>query len=87
MVIWLWGYFFTDKYPEKLKNLKEVLVKEGYRFVDLYLTSDGHTYFLHVEKTEHHSAQSLYELNCKFYKLADKHNIDSYDGMDVGPIK
>src|SRR5262245_44562354 len=42
--------------------------------------------FLHVEKTETHSPESLNARNMEFYEFAYKHSLDSYDGMDVGPI-
>lgn len=83
----LWGYFFTDQNPEKLKPVKDELIKNGYHFVDIYPTDDKSTFFLHVEKIEHHTPQSLYQRNLKLYKLADKYQIESYDGMDVGPVK
>jgi Regulator of ribonuclease activity B len=83
----LWGYFFTDTNPDKLKPIQNYLVDSGYRFVDLYLTEDGDTFFLHVEKIEHHTPQSLYQRNLELDKLADKYQIDSYDGMDVGPAQ
>jgi hypothetical protein len=83
----LWGYFFADKTPEKLEPVKKELIKNGYHFVDPYPTDDRSTFFLHVEKIEHHTPQSLHQRNLTFYKLADKYQIESYDGMDVGPVK
>lgn len=85
----LWGYFFTDQSPEKLKQLAGVLEQQGYAFVDLFLpeTEEGEEeeYFLHVEKVEPHTVLSLHERNQQFYALADAHGIRTYDGMDVGP--
>ena len=83
----LWGYFFTDKDPQKLEPVKKALIENGYRFVNLYPTRDKSTFFLHVERIEQHTSQSLYQRNLLLYKLADKYNIESYDGMDVGPVK
>lgn len=82
----LWGYFFTDPRPEKLRPLADELVKAGYRYVDTYLARDGSTHVLHVEKVERHTPQSLNQRNLEFYRLADKYGIASYDGMDVGPV-
>jgi hypothetical protein len=82
----LWGYFFTDPQPEKLRPVADELTKGGYRFVNLYLARSGKTHVLHVEKVETHTPQSLHERNLEFYRLADKHGIASYDGMDVGPV-
>lgn len=86
----LWGYFFTDRSAEKLQGLVPVLETQGYRFVDLYVPDldegDEEYFFLHVEKEEVHSPESLHERNQHLYALADLHRLDSYDGMDVGPI-
>src|SRR5687768_1646527 len=46
----LWGYFFTDPQPAKLRPLADELTKLGYRYVDLYPASGGNTHVLHVEK-------------------------------------
>jgi len=86
----LWGYFFTDKSPEKLEAVISDLEALGYRYVDLYLPDfekgEDEFYFLHVEKEETHSPDSLFERNRQLYAFADQHNLDTYDGMDVGPI-
>ncbi len=83
----LWGYFFTDPNSKKLKPVAEYLSSKGYRFVSIYPTDDKSTFFLHVEKVEHHSPESLSQRNLEFYKLASQFGLESYDGMDVGPIE
>jgi hypothetical protein len=83
----LWGYFFTDPDPRKLKSVADFLVKNGYRFVDTHPTDNKKTFFLHVERMEHHTPESLNERNLEFYKLADQFHLESYDGMDVGPVE
>jgi hypothetical protein len=35
---------------------------------------------------ERHTPETLDERNQEFYRLASRFNLDSYDGMDVGPI-
>jgi regulator of ribonuclease activity B len=81
----LWGYFFMDPQPEKLRPLGEELAAAGYRVVNLYPSPNGRTHVLHVEKVETHTPQSLHQRNLEFYRLADKFGVSSYDGMDVGP--
>ena len=81
----LWGYFFMDPQPEKLRPLADELSAAGYRVVNLYPSRDGGTHVLHVEKIETHTPQSLHERNTEFYRLAEKFGVASYDGMDVGP--
>lgn len=83
----LWGYFFTDPNPQKLRPVADYLTKKGYHFVSIYQTDDKKTFFLHVEKVEHHSPESLNQRNQEFYKLADQFHLESYDGMDVGPAE
>lgn len=86
----LWGYFFTDRSREKLESALPALERSGCRYVDLFLPEldDGQEpyYFLHVEREEIHTPASLHERNAQFYALADLHGLDSYDGMDVGPL-
>jgi len=86
----LWGYFFTDRSRAKLEALVPTLQQSGCRFVDLFepeLDEGIEPYFfLHVESEEIHSPSSLQERNAGFEALANRYGIDSYDGMDVGPI-
>jgi hypothetical protein len=83
----LWGYFFTDPDSKKLELVAEYLSSNGYRFVAIYPTDDKSTFFLHVEKAEHHTPESLNQRNLEFYKLASHFKLESYDGMDVGPVE
>ncbi len=87
----LWGYFFTDQSAEKLKLAASELEKQGYRYVDMFVPEldegEDEYFFLHVEKEETHSPESLNERNRQLYAFADKHALESYDGMDVGPIE
>jgi hypothetical protein len=87
----LWGYFFTHHEPKLLESAKIRLVGEGYRFVDMYLSdketpTDPDMWWLHVEKEEVHTPQSLDKRNDEFYLIAHEIGLNSYDGMDVGPI-
>ena len=88
----LWGYFFTHSEPKKLEEAASVLAKQGYTLVNVYLSDkedpkEPDMYWLHVEKPETHTAKSLDERNDTFYIFANEFGLDSYDGMDVGPIK
>ena len=82
----LWGYFFTDPDPTKLEPLAKQLASDGYRVVAIYPTDDGSTHFLHVERIEHHTPKTLHARNQEFEALAAKFHVQSYDGMDVGPV-
>lgn len=88
----LWGYFFTDSSREKLEKAAPVLESQGYRFVDIFLSDkedpeEPDLWWLHVEKVEAHSVDTLHARNRDLYKFADKHDLECYDGMDVGPAE
>ncbi|MCP4161482.1 MAG: ribonuclease E inhibitor RraB [Deltaproteobacteria bacterium] len=88
----LWGYFFTHREPLLLEKAKEILIEKGYQFVDIYLSDKDDKnapdmWWLHIEKMESHTPESLDKRNNEFYIFADQFSIDSYDGMDVGPVK
>jgi hypothetical protein len=87
----LWGYFFTAKSESELKAVVPLLEAKGYRYVDIYLSEkedpkEPDLWLLHVEKIEVHTPDTLYERNQELYRFANEHNLDSYDGMDVGPV-
>ena len=86
----LWGYFFTDRDVAKLNASVPDLERAGYRFVEVFQaeTDKGVEpyYFLHVEKVERHTVDSLCSRNEELYAFAARHRLDSYDGMDVGRV-
>lgn len=86
----LWGYFFTDPSKDRLEQAVPSLKSKGYRFVDIYLgdkdvPEDPDLWWLHVERVETHTPDTLHDRNQILYQFANEHGIDSYDGMDVGP--
>ena len=82
----LWGYFFTDPDTNKLERVSQRLTVSGYRLVQIYPTDDKSTCVLHVERIEKHTAQTLHARNSELEKLASEFGLESYDGMDVGPV-
>lgn len=87
--ICLWGYFFTDPDREKLTRAGRALAGLGYRMVEILEPDDDDEdrglFFLHVEREERHTVDSLDRRNAELYLLADELGLESYDGMDVGP--
>ncbi len=86
----LWGYFFTAGERETLEGASDVLVQDGYRFVDIRLEesaspADPDVWWLHVERVEQHTVDSLDQRNAEFDAFAREHHLAGYDGMDVGP--
>ena len=88
----LWGYFFTHNEPSKLELAKEYLISKGYNFVSIHLNdkeseSDPDMYWLHVEKIETHNPRSPDARNDELYIYAHQMRLNSYDGMDIGPVE
>ena len=84
-----WGYFFTDESEENLQLAAQRLADAGYRVVSIYEAeveaSEPAYHWLHVERDEIHSPETLHERNQLLDRLADELGLRSYDGMDVGP--
>jgi Regulator of ribonuclease activity B len=82
----LWGYFFYDPDSEKLVSAARDLEAMGYLSKGVMKVPNKQDFRLHVEKIETHTPKSLNERNLEFYSFAEKNSIQSYDGMDVGPV-
>src|SRR5215510_13020156 len=85
----LWGYFFTDHNRAKLLGAVPTLESMGYRFVSVLQDAqndDQNLLFLHVEREERHTVDTLYARNQELTSLAEEFGLESYDGMDVGPV-
>jgi Regulator of ribonuclease activity B len=87
----LWGYFFTAPKQAALEPVAKTLAARGYRLVGIYAgdkasPSDPDVWWLHVERVEKHTVDSLQARNGEFYGLARKFAGVRYDGMDVGPV-
>lgn len=83
----LWGYFFTAPDAGALDAPSKELKKAGYRIVSIYPADDKSVHWLHVEKVETHSVESLQKRGVELRMLASKYESVEYDGMDVGPAK
>lgn len=85
----LWGYFFNNPTREPLDRAAPLLAAMGYRVVGIYLAekkspSTPDLWWLHIERAEIHSVDSLDARNHEFNNFAAAHGIAVYDGMDVG---
>jgi hypothetical protein len=86
----LWGFFFTNREPMALRAAIPKLQLDEYEIVDLLQTekdnqSDSGLWWLHVQRVEVHTIDTLLARNERLSEFASRHGIDSYDGMDVGP--
>jgi Regulator of ribonuclease activity B len=82
----LWGYFFTDHDVSKLEKVSHHLSQAGYEVVRIFLAGDNRTHVLHVERVEKHTPQTLDARNAELADVAVQFALQSYDGMDVGPV-
>jgi hypothetical protein len=87
----VWGYFFTAQDLARLQAAATILQKDGYQLVSIHQSDADNLgepvdWWLHVEKTEHHTVDSLVERNAALEALAERFELTSYDGMDVGPM-
>ena len=83
--IMLYGYFFTNDKTEPFNKVVEELKEKNFKFVEIYQGEDK-IYWLHVERKEKHDANSLFQVNKELYAIADKYNLESYDGFDMGNV-
>ena len=86
----LWGYFFTNREQAPLQTAALALQRDQYEFVDIYRSvkddpDDEDLWWLHVQRVEVHTVDSLAARIDRLAEFASRHGIDSYDGMDVGP--
>lgn len=82
----LWGYFFFDASTDKLERAGAELVAAGYQQVGIEQPPGSLLYRLHVARVEAHTPASLHARNQELYAFAEKFKLESYDGMDVGPV-
>jgi hypothetical protein len=79
----LWGYFFTGEDKVPLNRVAKKLVSLGYRLVEIRPDDNKDGFWLHVERVETHSPDTLHDRNQELYRLAAEYGVN-YDGMDVG---
>ena len=88
----LYSYYFVDESVEKLEKLGHEIGNRGFEFVDIFELGDEETeeatgeFMLQIDKVEKHTPESLAERNVEFQKLADEHEISSYDGWEFGEV-
>jgi hypothetical protein len=85
----LWGYFFTHSDREALNAVVPLLQIRDYEYVEIHQSdkddpTEADLWWLHVQRVEVHSVDSLFARNEQLSDFAREHGLDSYDGMDVG---
>lgn len=87
----LWGHFFTHSSPEALEAAIPRLMEMGLDPVDIFIAdkedeNEPDLFWLQVQEVRIHTPESLDQRNDEFYVFALREGLDSYDGMDVGPV-
>lgn len=87
----LWGHFFTHSDPQALEAVIPELIRMGLHPIDIFVANKEDEAgpdlcWLHLEEVRIHTPESLDKRNDEFYIFAHQRGLDSYDGMDVGPV-
>jgi hypothetical protein len=80
----LWGFFFNNPTKEPLIPLSKELEVQVYRVVNIYLDDPKERWWLHVQKIEIHTPESLYDREAELRSLIANRSSLVYDGWDVG---
>ena len=84
-----WSYFMVDVDREKLIRAGRFLENRGFGLVG-FLEPDAEDkkkiIYLRLDRLEKHTPLSLYARNAELYKVARDHELEDYDGMDVGAV-
>ena len=78
-----WGYYFLEHEVSKLESFAKQLEKLGFRIVEIRIASEDKEYLMHAEEHITHSPKSLFEKCHELAKLANKNEIEVFDGWDV----
>lgn len=84
-----WSYFFVDEDSAKLAPLARHLEALGYTFVGITEPDDADEdpfFYLHLDKIERHTPESLHARVQELYGLAEQFEIADYDGMNVDAV-
>jgi tetratricopeptide (TPR) repeat protein len=74
-------YYFIDSDPKDIAHLKEVLVKQEYKYVGIAKIAGK--YQLEVSKKEAHTVVSAIERGKELKALANTNNVDIFDGFEL----
>jgi tetratricopeptide (TPR) repeat protein len=74
-------YFFIDQNEQDLNQLKTVLLKQNYKYVQT--SRKAGKYQLEVEKMEAHTATSATQKGKSLNELAKANNVETFDGFEI----
>ena len=82
----LWSYFFTNEAKWPLEFDAQVLRIVGYKTVDIYHDETKDFWWLHVERVERLTLDSMAGRNVRLTWLGKLFGGSVYDGWDVGQV-
>ncbi len=74
-------YFFIDQNEQDLNQLKDILLKQNYKYVRI--SKNAGKYQLEVEKVEAHNAASATQKGKSLNELAKANNVETFDGFEI----
>lgn len=74
-------YFFIDQNEQDLDRLKDILLKQNYKYVRT--SKNAGKYQLEVKKMEAHNAASATQKGKSLNELAKANNIETFDGFEI----
>lgn len=74
-------YFFVDQNEQDLYQLKDILLKQNYKYVRI--SKNAGKYQLEVEKVEAHNAASATQKGKSLNELAKANNVETFDGFEI----
>lgn len=81
----LWGYYFINGSKFPLVLISWFLPVFGYRTVDITERKENKMWWLHSERIQTNTLDSLSTRDVRFQRLAKLAFNSDYDGWDVGP--
>lgn len=87
----IWGYYFYDHSPEKLRMLSKKLKGESFNVYEIRESGSetDDAYLLYAYEKAVHTPNSLLERNKKLAQFAIENSIEVFDGWEAGkePLK
>lgn len=74
-------YFFIDQNEQDLNQLKDILLKQNYKYVST--SKKAGKYQLEVGKIEAHNAASATQKGKSLNELAKANNVETFDGFEI----
>lgn len=74
-------YFFIDQNEQDLNQLKDILLKQNYKYVST--SKKAGKYQLEVEKIEAHNAASVTQKGKSLNELAKANSVETFDGFEI----